>query len=81
MITAVAAPCDSDFNVAARIARERFGFNEAAICFAGSSPVTEAAFVVWVKTNLVLAKQDGNAGPGDDGGGDIARRRYRARRR
>jgi len=81
----VAAPCDSDFNVAARIARELFGFNEAAICFAGSSSATEAAFVAWVKVHLVLAQKNEptNAGPGDvdDGGDGSARRRHRARRR
>ena len=84
--TAVAAPCDCDFNVAARIARTLFGFNESAICFAGSSPATEKAFVAWIKAHLHLIEKNKPMpcdGGGDDGGGGdgSARRRHRARRR
>ena len=41
-----------EFDVAARVAFRLWGFNKAAISFAGSSVSTRASFVQWVKDEL-----------------------------
>ena len=42
----------SDFEVAKRVARRLWAFNDAAISFASSSEATRLEFVTWVKANL-----------------------------
>jgi len=42
----------SDFDVAARVARHVFKWNESAIAFAASSDASRVLFVEWVKQEL-----------------------------
>ena len=50
----------SDFEVAKRVARRLWAFNDAAISFASSSEATRVEFVTWVKANLRRIEKKGN---------------------
>ena len=52
-------PTQADFDVAARVAFRLWGFNKAALSFAGSSASTRASFVQWAKDEL----RESNTGP------------------